>query len=62
MTSVVALDCVTSFLRLKDARYLCKRMRYSQTIDVISKRISDDIPPQMKILNMAIPILMHYCS
>ena len=27
---------------------------------MISERISDDIPPQMKILNMAIPILMHY--
>ena len=27
---------------------------------MISKRISDDIPPQMKILNMVIPILMHY--
>ena len=27
---------------------------------VISERISDDIPPQMKILNMVIPILMHY--
>ena len=27
---------------------------------MISERISDDIPPQMKILNMVIPILMHY--
>ena len=27
---------------------------------VIYERISDDIPPQMKILNMVIPILMHY--
>ena len=26
---------------------------------MISERISDDIPPQMKILNMVIPILMH---
>ena len=25
---------------------------------MISKRISDDIPPQMKMLNMVIPILM----
>ena len=24
--------------------------------------ISDDIPLQMEILNMAIPILMHFCS
>ena len=29
---------------------------------MISRRISDDIPPQMKILNMVIPILMHFCS
>ena len=29
---------------------------------MISERISDDIPPQMKILNMVIPILMHFCS
>ena len=27
---------------------------------MISERISDDIPPQMKILTMVIPILMHY--
>ena len=27
---------------------------------MISERISDDIPPQMNILNMVIPILMHY--
>ena len=27
---------------------------------MISERKSDDIPPQMKILNMIIPILMHY--
>ena len=29
---------------------------------MISERISDDIPPQMKVLNMVIPILMHVCS
>ena len=29
---------------------------------MISERISDDIPPQIKILNMVIPILMHFCS
>ena len=29
---------------------------------MISNCISDDIPPQMKILNMVIPILMHFCS
>ena len=31
-------------------------------MNVISERISDDKPPQMKILNMVIPILMHFCS
>ena len=30
--------------------------------NVISERISDKIPPQMKILNMVIPILMHFYS
>ena len=29
---------------------------------MINERISDDIPPQMKILNMAIPILLPFCS
>ena len=29
---------------------------------MISACISDDILPQMKILNMVIPILMHFCS
>ena len=29
---------------------------------MISDRISDDVPPQMKILNMVIPNLMHFCS
>ena len=26
------------------------------------KGISDDIPPQLKCLNMVIPTLMHFCS
>ena len=29
---------------------------------MISEHTSDDIPPQMKILNMVIPIVMHFCS
>ena len=29
---------------------------------MISKHIPDDIPHQMKILNMVIHILMHFCS
>ena len=36
MTSVVALDGVASFLRLKDATYSCKRMQHSPTFGVIS--------------------------
>ena len=39
---------------------LVLRRRVSGAINVISERISDDISPQMKILNMVIPILMHY--
>ena len=31
-------------------------------VNVISELISDDVPLQMKILNMVIPILMHFCS
>ena len=34
----------------------------AETKNLISERISDDIPPPMKILNMVIPILMHFCS
>ena len=34
----------------------------SGAVNMISERKSDDIPPQMKILNMVIPILMHFCS
>ena len=29
---------------------------------MISERISDDVSPQMKILNKVIPIPMHFCS
>ena len=29
--------------------------------DMISDHIPDYIPPQMNILNMVIPILMHFC-
>ena len=29
---------------------------------MISKRISEAIPPQMKIMSMVIHILMHFCS
>ena len=36
MTSIVALDGVTSFVRLKDVTYSCKRMRHSTTIGGMS--------------------------
>ena len=36
MTSVMALDGVTSFLRLKDVTNTCKRRRHSPTIGEIS--------------------------
>ena len=39
---------------------LVLRQRVSGAVNVISERLYDDIPPQMKILNMVIPILMHY--
>ena len=29
---------------------------------MISERLTDNIPRQMKILNIVIPILMHICS
>ena len=29
---------------------------------MISERVSDDIPSKIEILNMAIPILMRFCS
>ena len=33
-----------------------------ELLNVISECISDDITLQIKILNMVIPILMHFCS
>ena len=36
MTSVMVLDSITSFLRLKDVTNTCKRMRHSPTIGGIS--------------------------
>ena len=34
----------------------------SRAVNVISDSISDHMPPQMNVLNMAIPILMHFCA
>ena len=39
---------------------LVLRRRVSGAVKRDFERISDEIPPQMKILNMVIPILMHY--
>ena len=36
------------------------RRRVRGAVNVISDHITDDIPPQMNILNMVIPILMHF--
>ena len=36
------------------------RRRARRAVKRDSDRISDDIPPEMKILNMVIPILMHF--
>ena len=43
-------------------RILVLQRGASGAINWISEHISDDIPPQMKILNMVIPILMHCYS
>ena len=37
MTSVMTLDGVTSFLRLKDVTNTCKRMRHSPTIGALAE-------------------------
>ena len=36
------------------------RKNWYKTVGGVSERISDDIPHQMKILNMVIPILMPF--
>ena len=41
---------------------LVLRRRASGAVNVISESISDDIPPQIKIFNMVIHILMHFYS
>ena len=41
---------------------LVLRRRASRALKCDFRTISDDIPPQRKILNMVIPILMHFCS
>ena len=41
---------------------LVLRRRASGAVKRDFERISDDIHPQMKILNMVIPILMQFCS
>ena len=38
------------------------RRRVSGAVKRISDHIADDIPPQMKILNMVISILMHFLT
>ena len=43
-------------------RYIVGYMVSDLVFNMISEPISQDIPHQMKILNMAIPILMVFCS
>ena len=40
---------------------LVLRQHASKAVKVISEHISDDIPPQIKIFNIVIPILMQFC-
>ena len=41
---------------------LVLRQRVSVAVNMISKHTSNDMHPQMKLLNMVIPILIHFCS
>ena len=43
-------------------RYIVSYMVGNFVLNVISDHITDDIPPQMKILTMVIPILMHFLT
>ena len=43
------------------AENLVLRPRASGAVKPFSNSIFDDLPPQMKILNMVIPLLMHFC-
>ena len=61
------LACISCYIYLGDnciqnfhlGRYI---VGYTVGNLVLRQRISNDIPPQMYILNMVIPILMHFCS
>ena len=54
-------NCIQNF-HLGRVGNLVLPRRVSRTVHVISECISDDILPQVTILNMVIPILMHFCS
>ena len=43
-------------------RYIISYMVVNFVLNVISDHITDDIPPQMKILLMVIPILIHFLT
>ena len=38
------------------------QQRISEALNVVSDRISDDVSPQISILDMVIAILMHFCA
>ena len=37
-------------------------LRSAEPLNIISDHMTDDITPKMKILNMVIPILMHFLA
>ena len=54
-------SCIQNFLLGRYiVGYTVENLVLRRRVNVISERISDDIPPKMKILNMVIPILIHY--
>ena len=52
-------NCIQNF---NLGRYIVGYTVASLVLGVIFEGISDDMPPKMKILNMVIPIIMHFCS
>ena len=63
MTSFMALDGVTSFLRLKDVTITCKRMRRSLSIGGSSsvqwRKVGRNNAKMTDALNIAVLIFLH---
>ena len=49
-------------LHTKYVRYLVSGDMQAELLNEFANCISDNIPPQIKNLNMIIPILMHFCG